>query len=457
MVQYTAAQKAAYYRKLAAGSKPRRRAPRKGVPTRRPYAKRGALSGTGDYKKKYRKLKKSNTRRSGGFDVPDSIGGQIGGWLGHGAQKIIGALTGFGDYNVSDNSLMEGGLNPPQIINSVTKGGIILRHREYLQDITASGTFRLQSFDVNPGLSDSFPWLSNVAASFEEYAMRGICYEFKSMSSDSVLSSSASTALGTVIMATSYNVLNPNFQSKREMENYEFANSSKPSVSFMHPIECKKSLNPVSELFIRTGPVPATGDARLYDLGNFQIAVEGMQNAGTGTIGELWCTYEIELYKPKYNVPETSSADRFVLTNVTDTAPLGSSYIANGNNNIGCTISAGNKVSFPPNLSGGKYFFLWNTAYDVSCSWNSMTVAIAHGGLLSFFQSDLGDDHYMQSDLKSILSTTSPIFICQGFLVQITGPGCTVTFANIGIAPSGGNFTPASDLQIFSYPSNMPQ
>ena len=123
------------------------------------------------------------------------------------------------------------------MVNSAHKS-VIIRHREYLDDIVSSATpntFKLQNFYINPGDRITFPWLSQIADSFEHYRIRGMIFEFRSMSADAL--NSTNTALGQVIMATAYNSALPNFNNKYEMENYEFGVSTKPSCSLMHPIE----------------------------------------------------------------------------------------------------------------------------------------------------------------------------------------------------------------------------
>jgi len=230
-------------------------------------------------------------RRNGGNSGGMGIGSRIGAFLGGGAQKLFKMVTGFGDYKVENNTLVGG--NVPNVQN--TPGGFIVRHREYITDIYAASIFTNTVFSINPGLSGVFPWLATVASSFEEYSFRGLIFEYKSMSADNVLSTTTtSTALGTVIMATQYNSLSNNFIDKRTMENYEFANSSKPSLAFVHPIECKANLDANTHLYVRTGAT-FLGDQRLYDIGDFQIAVQGMAFTG-GVIGELWATYEIEFF-----------------------------------------------------------------------------------------------------------------------------------------------------------------
>jgi len=208
---------------------------------------------------------------------------------------------------------------------SSTKMTNVVSHREYIGDLYTGGTapppfeavpsnysspftignvqiagsgevLGTKGFKINVGVKDTFPWLYNLARNYEQYRVHGMVFEFKSLSADAL--SSTNTALGSVIMATEYNAANPVFISKQQMENYEFAQSCKPSVSMMHAIECAPNLTSVSELYVRVGDVPVYQDPRLYDLGTFQIATCGMQ-APQINIGELWCTYLIELIKPK--------------------------------------------------------------------------------------------------------------------------------------------------------------
>lgn len=277
-----------------------------------------------------------------------SLGNRIGSMIGGGAQKLFKMITGFGDYKVENNSLMEGGLSPPQVVNSVASGGFIVRHREYLDDIVATTAFTNIAYNINPGIAFNFPWLASIAAQFEEYVIRGMVFEYKTMSSDVILSSNTTTALGTVIMATQYNSINPTFPDKKTMENYEFACSSKPSLSFIHPIECKPGLVSNPHLYIRTGVQPTGSDLRLYDLGIFQIATQGMQNNG-GVIGELWCSYEIELFKPKVSAGDLGdniNTAHFYLNSPSAAAPLGTSQTTRAGSTLNVTI-ASNVVSWP--------------------------------------------------------------------------------------------------------------
>lgn len=261
--------------------------------------------------------------------IGGALGGPAGAAIGGAAGKLFSAITGFGDYTIKENSILSG--TSPPMFESGQRVNVI-EHREFIGDVLGSIAFQNTSFSINPGLFASFPWLAQVAANYEQYHINGMVYEFKSTAGDAV--SSTNNAMGTVIMATEYNSLNPAFTSKAEMENYQFCTSAKPSVSFLHPIECAKSESTLTELYMRTGEVPSGADKRFYDFGNFQIATQGMQANGI-TVGELWVTYSVTLIKPR--IPSALSqlplqdhyswnADE--LATVSTGAPLGSGHTA---------------------------------------------------------------------------------------------------------------------------------
>jgi len=81
------------------------------------------------------------------------------------------------------------------------------------------------------------------------------------------------------------------------MLNEEFSVSTVPSNQVAHPIECANSQTPVDKLYIRSGAPGSNADLRLYDLGTLSIATQGQQSA-SATLGEIWITYEVLLYKP---------------------------------------------------------------------------------------------------------------------------------------------------------------
>jgi hypothetical protein len=319
-------------------------------------------------KKKQRKSKtvSNNAPRTSGRKQPKQpkafnsvrMGQRIGrlfgpqaGRVGAEAGRLFRQVTGFGDYKVSSNTLLTAMDRLPSFKN--TNSGTRITHREYLFDVITSdvkGGFKNTSIPIQPALSTSFPWLAASAENYQEYQLNGVVYEFKSNSYDAL--SSTNTASGTVVMATNYNVLEPEYPNKFQMEQSQFCSSCKPSVDLMHPIECNKVETPSHVLYTRSGPI-TTGDARLYDWGKFQIATVGMQGASTN-IGELWVTYDITLLKPRLS-GTTDVHDHYILP-VPGFVPGGTVYFGS--------------VTTPPTLSadsdmGTKLVASDGNGYDI--------------------------------------------------------------------------------------------
>lgn len=364
---------------------------------------------------------------------PQSFGAKVGGWLGHGIQSVVKAITGFGDYTVLENSLVHGaagGIDPPNVVNA--RGGTIIRHREYIGDVLAATAFTVQSYKIQPGLAASFPWCSQVADAYQEWKPRGIVYEYKSMSSDAVIATNTSGSLGTVVMATQYDSTLPNFADKHTMENSEFANSAKPSCSFFHPVECKQSQSVLDHLYLRGDGIPITGkDPRFYDLGNFQIAVSGMASGAAGSvIGELWVTFEFEFYKPELGLAgAVDLTDHFSVTNttlLTSAAPFGNTdtLIPSPKNSIGCIIRTSNTIQWPSKITDGLFlitYFMNGAVASVSSpavttgSGNNVNTA----GVANLFIGDTTSTVYS----PSAGSTTSSFMFQQIVEITQTSPG----------------------------------
>lgn len=253
-------------------------------------ARTGAVSGRGFYK---------------GFAADLGYGlGRVGNYItgkddlhvkGRGLGQHFANVTGLGAYSMNLNTLHQ---VVPEVANARSKeGATILRHKEYLCDISGSTTgFAIrQQLDLNPGLTDVFPWASQIANAYEEWELLGCLVEFVTTSGNAT---GSNTALGEVMISTEYNSYNPPFSNKQQMLNQVFAVSGVPSCNLIHAIECQPKQNQVARFYVRNGSssVPIV----LTDLGRTTIAVQGQQS--TGILGELWITYELALYKPRLAV-----------------------------------------------------------------------------------------------------------------------------------------------------------
>jgi hypothetical protein len=320
-------------------------------------------------------------------------GAAIGGVLGKVGGGLLSKIFGHGDYDISnvghikENALLNAAQAPAFGSGRVA---VKLKHREFLGDVISSataGAFSIKDYAINPGLVASFPWMSDVVgASFQQYRINGMTFEFRSMSSDAL--NSTNTALGSVVMATDYDSKDVTFASKQAMENTEYGVSCKPSMNMMHAIECQRNMTAVSELYIRAFAVPSGADIRLYDLGRFSIATIGCQGTSVN-LGELWVSYDIDVFKAIEQVPNYLSpcAHYSLLTGfAAASAPFGSapsllsSSLLNAQDSIGLTFTA-NRMSWPADIQVGATYVVIYGLYASTSAAITVPVLTSGGGM----------------------------------------------------------------------------
>ena len=313
-------------------------------------------------------------------------GGFAGGKAGYGIGKSFSQMQGWGDY--TSNQLIAGSGDAPIRVNGNPNdltGDVYVTHREFVCNITTpvstapnqSSPFSIQSFDINPGLTSTFPWLSQLAANFTLYEFAGLVFQFRPTFGES---GGTTNALGKVIMGTQYDPDAPPFTSSVQMENYDYAQSSKPSIESRHGVETAQSQQFATMQYVRTG---STTKSKVFtDIGTFYIATEGVpQTASVGTqliVGELWVSYTIKLSRAQLNTSILNSNinnARFyclLATGATNllqggvvTAPSrsvvpNSQFLyASNSNNLNLTLSSSSltaiTVSWPVDINIGYY------------------------------------------------------------------------------------------------------
>lgn len=355
----------------------------------------------------------------------------IGGPLGKAVGGQIAKIVGFGEYRVNKNSLIDEG-NSPAAMHS-TRSNATIRHREYIADIVSGASpnaFDNTVYPINPGLPGSMPWLAPIASQYEQYMIKGMVFEFKSQSSDTTVTSNS--YIGGVVLATDYNPLNGGFTNKQQMENTQYTTSCKISECCYHAIECAPNSMPTKQLYVRSGAVPANADQRLYDLGTFNIATFGVQSANQ-VLGELWCSYEIELIKP-VSVAAAGSlvpSDHIQLSvaSMSGSVPFGAGpgTLVDGSS-IGGSVSI-NQYSFPLTVQEGNFLFV--------ISWSGSSAAIARPNVTLTNAILL---QYMGADTSTLMfapqNGVSSQELMLSFLVQVQQPGAIVTLGTAGTLPA---------------------
>lgn len=224
-------------------------------------------------------------------------------WRGSGLYSGRGVYSGSQPGGGTSNGLISGGRRSMQFAsaNDETQS-LVFSHCEYLQDVYAPNTsaFNVESWSLNPGLVENFPFCSQLAANFEEYEFIQLIFHYKSTVDPSAANNSTG-ATGTIIMATNYNPSAPSFSNKEVMMQYHGANSGRVTDDHTHGVECDPAKNAgTATKYVRSSPVVVDQDLKTYDLGKFQLATVNLPSAYFNQqIGELWIEYKVKLSKPR--------------------------------------------------------------------------------------------------------------------------------------------------------------
>lgn len=358
------------------------------------------ISGRGSYNVNSKKTKNYSYDKPGAFGKTGRLlgaaaGGYLGGPVGAaigskvgGLAHYIGKIFGSGDYVASPPVESNSVLSPQIPTFSSGTTSIRVKHREFLGDVYSSSTansFDVNSYRINPGLVQSFPWLSDVCGgSFQQYRLNGCVYEFRSMSNDGGATTNLTT--GSVVMCTDYDSADAPFTSKQQMENTEFGVSCKPQSNMIHAIECAPQLTSVSEKYIRAYANPSGTDIRLYDMGRFYIATNGFQGTSVNC-GELWVSYDITLMKaieqpPAYLTPFS----QFNLIGVDATHALGTSQTTVVNQiPVTITYDAGTAyVILPSDLQTNSKYSIYYGIFGTSTASVATISPVYTNGLAGF-------------------------------------------------------------------------
>lgn len=170
-----------------------------------------------------------------------------------------------------------------------TARGVVIEQREFLTSvqIPPSVSFYTYSYTVNPGLSSIFTWASRMASQYTKYRLSiEFVYE----------PTCPSIAKGSITMIFDRNATSPIPDSKAQAFAYENAVSSNVWMPSKYD-----AVSTTSELYIRTGTLPAGQDQKTYDMGQFIIAITDadLSYATTQDFGNIFINYKLTLLDTK--------------------------------------------------------------------------------------------------------------------------------------------------------------
>lgn len=294
------------------------------------------------------------------------------------ARDAAMAYLGSGSYKPNTNVLFENSSDTPMRVSSLhdETETMVITHREYIGDVIAPTTtgFHNKSYQLNPGLAEVFPWLSQVAINYDEYQWDQLVFEYHSTVDSSTVSNGQT---GTVIVATQYNVDNQTFGSKDTMLQYYGAQSGRLTEDLRHGVECDPAkLKGDGVKYVRSKPIDHTLEQLDdYDIGRTEMAIVNCPASfANQALGELWVYYTVRLMKPKIGANRSVGVQKFeggatFIDSINDIfaldPPQGGqhSMFAKALNSLDCTVGRYNSngewgggkwisIDFPPNFSG---------------------------------------------------------------------------------------------------------
>jgi hypothetical protein len=284
-------------------------------------------------------------------------------------------------------------------------GGVVVKHREYIGEVVGNTTFAAQSYQVQPGLSQSFPWLAGIANNFEKYRIRSLKLEYVNVS--------ATSERGRITLAYDKDPLDEDPVGKVDLFAYEGAEEGSVWSPLSLTIPCKNE-----ELFTRSGTVTGT-DLKTYDFG--RLVVGASNTSDTQTVGELFLSYEIELITPQ---PTKCPSLYRSFSGVTIGAPF-----------TGTTVL--NRGTFPAEISGETITFLTAGTFLVSVLFSAGTglTGVTQGGTCSYAT---GNNAFNVDTAAKVMNVSEVRCSVPGLTYTIVATGTSHTTAYVWITMSGG-------------------
>lgn len=164
-------------------------------------------------------------------------------------------------------------------------------HREKVSKLTSPGTGAftvLGSFALNPGLAETFPWLSNEAQGWESYRFNRMRFIW--------VPTSGTATVGNIIMGPDYDAADDAPAAESFFSSYTNTEEANIWARFASDLDPDLLNGEQRRKFIRSGSLDANLDIKTYDSGVFYVA---STDDTAATPGKLWVEYDVSLYNPQ--------------------------------------------------------------------------------------------------------------------------------------------------------------
>lgn len=237
----------------------------------------------------------------------------------------------------------------------------VVEHDEYIQDVftDSNNVFAYEVLSLNPGDSNTFPWLANIANRYEEFEAVELTPHFET--------AAPTTASGKVLLAIDFDPGDAvDFGTKQELLNDDRTKSAPVWQSFSQTVDRGKLRK---RLFVRNAddsadPSLTSALSRQQDIGNLFVATTASSLGNGAMLGELWIRYVIRFYTPVLHTPtalaSVSRTNTQFPTTTTTTDLLRGVAVVAGNSDV-ANLSSGLAIGLVDDtqgqLPGGNWVF----------------------------------------------------------------------------------------------------
>jgi len=188
--------------------------------------------------------------------------------------SIASRTKDFNAYPVRINSLMRGGLTERELSNIVREGRVLVRHREFVTKLILGKDKPVNVLKLTPGLTRLMPWLDRVSRQYKYYSVRGLVFDY--------VPTVSSLNLGLINMCSYQGMVGG-----RTLSDYSTYQKKRVCVPWIHPVDMERAPKGTNYLVGMNNHGSGAGQ--------YCYSMEG-KLPDYGPVGELWVTYEVELW-----------------------------------------------------------------------------------------------------------------------------------------------------------------
>jgi len=180
---------------------------------------------------------------------------------------------------------------------------------EFISAVTVGNqpNFNAVAYPINPGQSQTFPWLAKEAAQWEKYTFEMLEFYYKREVSEFATAGQQ----GKVIMSVDYDASDAPPSSKQQMEDTDPHVDNMPCENNRLRLN-RRDMHGLVNLpkYVRIGGLPGSTDIKTYDVGNLFVATQGIPS--NTEVGELRVRYRVKFEIPVLESVTTAPANNQV-------------------------------------------------------------------------------------------------------------------------------------------------